>query len=548
MPNVNDEAYRQNILARLLAQKQAEDEEVSTKAYPQADPNSFVGLPGGSQSPPADMASASAQVGKAQPQGLLASLGGGTATAPVPMGAFQGWKTPYSQMSDTEGMGLKGLLTKGVLGKAKTAEPIPEEEETPDRAATETSNKKEVPEEESKSTLAIPEEAAKSNTFATQENLDKAQQAQKFGLLASNFASGGNLIGAGIAGATPQPAKEFQGIADIGTLATKQLDEKIALEKKDPSSDYSKGLRDFLGRFGMKAPENMSAETAEKIAPWALSQYNNMLHRETQKEITAKNREEKSREFDLRLKELNLKQQALADAKAEHAQQRQQLVDDKSFQKLNDITNPANASSRKVLGTAGAKIQSIEGAMALLDGRDLDKVDSREYAEVVRILDRVLSNAAPSIYGQKKLTADTAAGRVKHFIEFFAGTPQGAAMAPFIEKARNTLVREADVSEQQVMKNLKTAMPFYKGLETRNPDQFKEATDAVRNNIFTPRTKELLDKYRAEAAAMGNSKSSGKPTSTPEGKVLVLSPEGLQGFIPKERLKAYMDNGYKQVQ
>lgn len=345
-------------------------------------------------------------------------------------------------------------------------------------------------------------------TNATQENLRAAQQSRSNTELMNQLGKAAELIGTGLGRTKAVAGPLFDENIKRAGQPVQELEERIALEKKDPNSPYSQGFREYLKRFGVNVSGDFSGEQGEKMVPWALSQYNNELHRQTQKEINANSMEERKKEFEQRAEELKTRREELKEHQKQLADDKQKAQDEKAFQKLNDLTNPANASSRKVLGQAGTKIQTIEGALALMDGKDLDKLTNPEYAETVRVLDRVLSNSAPTIYGQKKLAADTAASRIAKFIEFFANDPQAAHYGKFLDRTRNTLLREAVTAEQQVMKNVKTVSPFFKGLETRNPDQFKEALDSISSNIFTPRTLELVKQYKQSQEASPEAKMS----------------------------------------
>lgn len=200
-------------------------------------------------------------------------------------------------------------------------------------------------------------DAGDSKTVSSVDNLKKLQDEAKSGRAMNDAAQGFSMIGGAFA------SKDVRD--DIGKLLdtkraeldkpTKDFEQQIALEKKDPNSPYSKGLKDYIKKsFGYEIKGDLSADDLKDtfLKP-LLVQYEGEEARKSKEFIADQNN--KAREASMREGALNR-----ADARFENnrrfADGESRKADQYQENKIKTYTNSALSSPefKKAQETLGA--------------------------------------------------------------------------------------------------------------------------------------------------------------------------------------------------
>lgn len=122
-------------------------------------------------------------------------------------------------------------------------------------------------------TAPSPMEEGAGFTENTVENLRNAQKQAADGRLANELGRASELVGTAISGAKPIAQEIFTQQAKDSDNIVKSFEERAEKEKSDPKSAISHQFRDFVRKFGVTVPSNMSAEAAAKIMPYAYQKF-----------------------------------------------------------------------------------------------------------------------------------------------------------------------------------------------------------------------------------------------------------------------------------
>lgn len=312
------------------------------------------------------------------------------------------------------------------------------------------------------------------STLGTVDNLKHVQQQANNATLMNQLGKASELIGSGIGAAasggaihpterTGSPvydqniALAQQGVKDFQALSEQ--------EKKDPNSEYSKNLKQFITPLLPKGinPEifkSASAEQMNTLVPLAVKMYDVQQSQQTRKEVLQQQLEDK------------------AEKREETKKTQLDRQDTERLDKLAKNISDQLASSRSAFGIDAKNLNSIQNAKTLLNGEtNLDNIDTRQMAEVARILDRVLSQGSPTISGTEKLTPDTARMKIAKLLELAGNRRQGAGAGDFLKSMSSTLDREEKIANDRISKTKGQITSSYKDLYDRHPD--------VVRNIFS---------------------------------------------------------------
>lgn len=226
-------------------------------------------------------------------------------------------------------------------------------------------------------------------------------------------------------------------------------------EKYDPNSQISKQYRSIASKmgFGQETKESSAADI-EKLAPQLTNIY-------TQQQAAIA----RHQDLMLRLEELGLRKQELKQSK-----EKQEI--NKRFDDLNKKLVSEIASSRTTFGTDAKTLQGVQNVKALIEGKDPNDLDNREVYEVAKVLDRILSQGAPTISGSAKLTPDTARGLVSKYMEFISNRRIGAGAGSFINRFSKTLDREEDQAKNRIIQTQGKLLSSYSDLKEKDPDKW----------------------------------------------------------------------------
>jgi hypothetical protein len=283
------------------------------------------------------------------------------------------------------------------------------------------------------------------NNVASQANLQEVQDKANNIRMMSGIMQGVEKMGMGLS-AIGSGGRSMTNIdsKDFYAGMNKQADQlmtnysaKVAMEKKDPNSGYSQGMRQYAkDAFGYNIKGDISGEDLEKgplkmIADKYKQDQLDKQHRDL-KEMQLKQMSERA------ALSAETKKSAAEDKKSQH----QKDQDTKRLDTLNYKITSAMGSSRSAFGQAARNAQSVDNAKALLEGTlDYNTLDNRQVYELAKTLDRVLSQGTATISGTKELTPDTARGWMAKKMEFIGS---------FVNTIADTLDREEVKAKQQI--------------------------------------------------------------------------------------------------
>jgi hypothetical protein len=210
----------------------------------------------------------------------------------------------------------------------------------------------------------------------------------------------------------------------------------------------------MLKQAGMNIniPDNVSANALEKRFP-------QLQHMATTKEnIDARRDMMSERQKD---------RDALLGSKA---QEKLSANDTKRLDTVNKLITPGLASSRSPLGKDVANLYAVQNAKALLDGENLDSIDTRQLQEVARVLDRVLSGGNPTISGTEHLTPDTAKMKIAKMMEYATSKRKGAGAGDFLKNNIKTFDREEALAKSRIKNTSQETLASYHDIAKRNPE------------------------------------------------------------------------------
>jgi hypothetical protein len=430
---------------------------------------------------------------------------------------------------------------------APTDEEVPQLEEdttAPTKAPVRTpASKEEVSEApiapEAPAPVILPPPAP---TMATQANLAEAQRQKNREEAMVDIARASAVLGAGIAKAKPTDLEGFDILRKNAGQQVKELEEKIALEKQDPSSAYSSGLRQYLRQFIPNVPDTYSADMVEKVAPWALKQYDNELQRKTQAEIAKGNQQTRQLVAQQNSEARADRQVQMAEAAEARRKALEDSKLDKRFSDANKTISSEVASSRSAFGKGANIYRSAEAIEQLAKNIDPNQLDSRQITEIARNLDSMLSNGASTVSGTKKLIPSSGTGDIMHLVEYIRNIPQGAQQGAFVQRMLDTVAREKDLAKRQMARTQQELLGGYTDLQKKDPERW--GTMMQVHGL----PEDIITQKDMSGSAVQDRAPAGSAPKTKEGKVLVMSPQGQLGYIPEARLQEYLNNHYTKAQ
>lgn len=122
------------------------------------------------------------------------------------------------------------------------------------------------------------------DSIGSVENLQKAQDASRLNSLVAGLGQSSDLLSAGLnrTGGPSAAYHTFSEMAKTANQPVEELQQKIAMEKNDPKSSYSAGMRDFLTKtFNIPISETTSANDLEKIQPALAKLYEQKQNRDS---------------------------------------------------------------------------------------------------------------------------------------------------------------------------------------------------------------------------------------------------------------------------
>lgn len=386
------------------------------------------------------------------------------------------------------------------------------------------------------------------------DQLRDAQDQQREAILNARLLQAGDLIGSGIAGLggkipikpVIQEAMEQQ-IKDAG-LPVQQLEQRIANEKNDPASQLSNTMREYFKQLtGQDISQNISASDITQVAPLfkeketeeikKLTIQSNLQNKQLLNQLASQKLEEQARyhqETAADRRDANKSRTDLAQELREgRVSDKQDALDTARLDKINGLITAEKVSGRSPFGKAALNRQAVQNAKALMEGRDLNDLDNREVAEVARVMDRILSQAAPTYSGAKELTPETGRKELARIEEFLGNKRQGAGAESFLNQFQKTFQREEDLANKQIAKTQKDFLAPYSDLED----------DPRMQNILAARGLSNVWDYNKNDKTSDNNPSTNNQPPTPQ-----QVPSGpTQHILPKEALPPLAPNEVRHI-
>lgn len=261
--------------------------------------------------------------------------------------------------------------------------------------------------------------------------LEAALELQRQYEMLAGISRGSERLGRGLAGAISRsgPSKMSEGefeeslsrMGKTGVEGAKLLDEEtLKQEESDPTSEKSMRARESLKSIlGKDLPESLS--------------YNDIK--------------------TLKFSDLSIK--------AGSAGAQQEKINTQRIDKLGKSLI-AELQSRQQFGIDAKTLANVQNAEALLTGyKSLDDIPQAQVYEVARAVDRIVSQASPTISASKELTPETARSVLSKYISFASGQVTGAGVGEFLKNYRKLLQREKEQAQSRI-KNVQTriASPY----------------------------------------------------------------------------------------
>lgn len=410
--------------------------------------------------------------------------------------------------------------------QTKSKEEQPEEDNTSEEqpgasakneavASTVSNKPSETPKESDLQSLA---NMLGSDTEATKTNLQEAQKNRDRSILANQLGKAGELIGSSISRTSPIAQGLFDQNIQLAGQGVTDLKERIALEAQDPGSAVSANYRKFLERYGVKVPDNVSAE-----------QIKSTLLPAAEKEQLAKERLSSAKDLkQMQLAMLKQKQDETSDWKQLARDDRLDKHTTDRIDKANKLLTGELASSRSAFGRAANTHQAAEKMEALVSNIDPNDLDKRQITEIARSLDSMLSSGQPTISGMKKLIPSSAAGDVSTISEYINNIPKGAQQGEFVKRLMSTVEREKALAKDQMGRTQGKLLGSYSDL--KDNQTFK----AMLNQQGIP-----LDIFQNSATQVSKKQESSG--------IVLMSKDGVNFKpIPANRVEEARAHGYKE--
>jgi hypothetical protein len=301
--------------------------------------------------------------------------------------------------------------------------------------------------------------------------------------LIQGLGKGAAQIGAGLSRTKPDenylnnidPKSEINDLLTERKSSAQQLAQKIdqfnfafAKDKDDPNSKSSQFYRQILGKYqpGLKT-DGMSASELEKLMPQITNLANNEAARQAK--------------LDLAREQM--------DAKEGIAKDKKEKDDTKRIDTAGKLIT-AELSSRSQFGKDAVTLAAAENVKALLNGTaDLNSIDTRQMAEVARILDRILSGGNPSEHGFDSMSVSTLRSKTSRMLEQLSNKRVGAGAASFLQNQSDTVDREAKVARDRIARTQGKLLAPY--MDLRDNDNMKSVL--IQNHLPATLLSDLHD-------------------------------------------------------
>lgn len=334
-------------------------------------------------------------------------------------------------------------------------------------------------------------------SVASLENLKNAQeqanQLKTLGLLGPAFENLGAGISGAISGGTyiPKPTgtEFYKNLGAMGDQVLTDYKAQIEIEKHDPNSSYTKGLKDFIKKtYGYEIKGDISAKDLQ-----------DSVMKPLEKQWEQKLLDERTRD----LKELQLKQMAesarerAADRALTREQQqmrlqeliasRKDIASQREFSQLyNNITKAggtAGNTTRQRINSADAIFATV-GVDPDITEKEVDKLPMGQLNNLARTLvyelgletNRMLASGTPAASTLEKLVPKNIMMDVTKLQDYVTNEMNPAEQGAFVKQMIKIASRVKKTSKEQNMKFVKQFIAPTKRLKERDPETYYALT------------------------------------------------------------------------
>lgn len=163
------------------------------------------------------------------------------------------------------------------------------------------------------------------------------------------------------------------------------------------------------------------------------------------------------------------------------------------FQKT--VNNP---TSRSTLGLYKSMIGAADAVSTMVNAglkpdatkeeriKHYDALDSRQIAETVKGLDRLLSRSNPTVHGQESLTPETYQGLAQKYGEKVTGSPRGARQGEFVDRLMKTVDQERRLNAALLNKSSKELKKGFSLAEKVYGSEMDDTLKTLTDNPLLP--------------------------------------------------------------
>lgn len=296
----------------------------------------------------------------------------------------------------------------------------------------------------------------------------------------------------------------------VGLNHLGQQKQASELSNYDPNSAKNQFMHNTAEQFGAKnLPAGLIAPDYDKVLPTL----------------------EKSREFDLKTKELGLKRESDRTAKTEKE-------NEKRIEALKNDLDPNKARG----GNLAANQKQYDKSSHLLGliGAYNDKnLDSRETEELAIGLQSLLSQGNPAAEQVKALVPQSAVGDIKKFKEWLLNEPEGKDQQAFIERMEHSIQRQRDIYSDQIKGAQIARLSGHQKLKESDPQTYNNLLSSF--GVFPEDIERLTpsqQKGLVQQVAQGHG---GSTQATPQQDADATKYAQMHN-LPYEQAKAILDN------
>lgn len=461
--------------------------------------------------------------------------------------------SPMAQ-AELAASGANNLQTTGDAGTNSTpapATPPPVDAAKSPSSAAVTPNAPMPPVEPPMSPVAStnPLDAASVNDKAIQDAQKQAQVKQLIGNVGEGLGTfaaeaGGKKFDPGfyreLESQSQQPVKDIetrrnemiknlQTAGMMSDLAVKNMSAQQQQQMNDPNSSASKGYKRLI----------------EHYEPW-LSKDANWQNMSGQQALEAT----KYLETESKLLNSKANMQFNQNVKQSAVDQKQTNKTNDDFMKFGKQVQGSIASSRgdfgknsNVIRQAGQLDQLIAQIKAQPGG-----ADKRQYFELARQLDGMLSSGQGTITGTKELMPETAQKQYGGLKEWLTSSPQASGLEDFVKRAEDTIKREKNYAVDRNAQTIAKMAPGFSHLKKADTSRWNEVLNSQglqtdeQGNITGMQTPQELTRTPAvstpAAPTTAPAASAGATPSQTSDRVEIITSKGDHISLPRANLDA----------